>query len=195
MERDFETVMIEQCAPTLAGLKPASLFRYEAHDRDALLARVAGWNAQLGGRGLRMAILKECRRTRCYLIYLYRATALGHVLGRPEVRAFLMGEGYRLAERARGAAECGAVLAQLAARLRCAGDFPHEIGIFLGYPLEDVVGFIENRGKNFTCCGCWKAYGDPEAARRVFARFQKCTSVYLRLFHRGTPILRLAVAA
>ena len=29
MERDFETVMIEQCAPVLAGLKPAGLFRYE----------------------------------------------------------------------------------------------------------------------------------------------------------------------
>ena len=33
MERDFETVMIEQCAPVLAGLKPAGLFRYETRDR------------------------------------------------------------------------------------------------------------------------------------------------------------------
>ena len=30
------------------------------------------------------------------------------------------------------------------------------IGGFLGYPLEDVVGFIRHRGKCFTCCGCWK---------------------------------------
>lgn len=27
MERNFETVMIEQCAPVLASLKPAGLFR------------------------------------------------------------------------------------------------------------------------------------------------------------------------
>ena len=40
-----------------------------------------------------------------------------------------------------------------------AADFPHEIGVFLGYPLEDVVGFIRHRGKCFTCCGCWKSYG------------------------------------
>ena len=33
MERDFETVMIEQCAPVLAGLKPAGLFRYETRNR------------------------------------------------------------------------------------------------------------------------------------------------------------------
>ena len=25
--------------------------------------------------------------------------------------------------------------------------FPHEIGLFLGYPEEDVQGFIENQGK------------------------------------------------
>jgi hypothetical protein len=58
-----------------------------------------------------------------------------------------------------------------------------------------VVGFIENSGRNFTCCGCWKAYGDPQAAQRHFAQLRKCTAVYLRLFHSGTPILRLAVAA
>lgn len=29
MERNFETVMIEQCSPVLAGLKAAGLFRYE----------------------------------------------------------------------------------------------------------------------------------------------------------------------
>lgn len=80
-------------------------------------------------------------------------------------------------------------------KLCCSAEFPHEIGVFLGYPLGDVVGFIENRGKNFTCCGCWKSYGDPDAAQKHFDQLSKCTAVYLRLFHSGTPILRLAVAA
>ena len=69
------------------------------------------------------------------------------------------------------------------------------IGVFLGYPLEDVVGFIRHRGKCFTCCGCWKSYGDPAAAQQHFDQLAKCTAVYLRLFHSGTPILKLAVAA
>ena len=47
MERDFETVMIEQCAPVLAGLKPAGLFRYETRNRADLARRVAGWNADV----------------------------------------------------------------------------------------------------------------------------------------------------
>ena len=30
MERTFEELLVEQCAPTLVGVKPASLFRYQA---------------------------------------------------------------------------------------------------------------------------------------------------------------------
>ena len=94
-----------------------------------------------------------------------------------------------------GSTSVAPLLQQLSRRLCCEADFPHEIGVFLGYPLYDVVGFIENAGRNFTCCGCWKAYGDPSAAQRHFAQLNKCTAVYLRLFRSGTPIQRLAVAA
>ena len=72
MERNFETVMIEQCSPVLAGLKPAGLFRYETRDSSDLAKRVRNWNAQLSGKGLRVQVLKGCVRTRQYLIYVYR---------------------------------------------------------------------------------------------------------------------------
>ena len=168
MERNFETVMIEQCAPVLASLKPAGLFRYETRDCADLARRVKSWNAQLDPKGLRVRVLKGCVRNHRYLVYVYRESKLAAVLADENVQSFLRQGGYQL---------------------------PHEIGVFLGYPLGDVVGFIENRGKNFTCCGCWKSYGDPDAARKHFDQLSKCTAVYLRLFHSGTPILRLAVAA
>ena len=165
MERNFETVMIEQCAPVLASLKPAGLFRYETRD---------------------------CADR--YLVYVYRESRLTAVLADEKVQSFLRQEGYRLPE-AGEAPDVGNMLTQLSRKLCCSAEFPHEIGVFLGYPLGDVVGFIENRGKNFTCCGCWKSYGDPDAAQKHFDQLSKCTAVYLRLFHSGTPILRLAVAA
>lgn len=195
MERNFETVMIEQCSPTLAGLKPANLFRHETRDAQGLVDRVAWWNLQLNPRGIKVAVLKQCERTHRYLIYVYRESKLKGVFARPEVQRFLEQEGYTIPSGISRGEGCGQLLEQLSRRLCCEGEFPHEIGVFLGYPLEDVIGFIENRGKNFTCCGCWKAYGDPAAAQRIFDQLNKCTSVYLRLFHSGTPILRLAVAA
>ena len=178
MERNFETVMIEQCAPVLAGLKPAGLFRYETSDCADLARRVRSWNEQLGEKGLCVRVLKGCVRTHRYLVYVYRESKLRAVLAQPQVRDFLCKEGYTLPEQSD----------DYAPLLR-------QIGVFLGYPLHDVVGFIENAGRNFTCCGCWKAYGDPSAAQRHFAQLNKCTAVYLRLFRSGTPIQRLAVAA
>ena len=192
MERNFETVMIEQCAPVLASLKPAGLFRYETSDCADLARRVRNWNAQLNPKGLRVRVLKGCVHTHRYLVYVYRESKLQAVLADEKVRAFLQQEGYRLPA---DATDCSTLLTQLSRRLCCAAEFPHEIGVFLGYPLTDVVGFIENHGQNFTCCGCWKAYGDPQTAQKHFAQLTKCTAVYLRLFHSGTPILRLAVAA
>ncbi len=192
MEREFETVMVEQCAPVLAGLKPAGLFRYETRDRADLAHRIRSWNEQLNPKGICVQVLKGCEKTHRYLVYVYRTKRLQSLLQSADVRAFLEHEGYVMPEKSD---DILTLLTQLARRLCCSADFPHEIGIFLGYPLTDVVGFIENRGQNFTCCGCWKAYGDPELAQRHFDRLKKCTTVYLRLFHSGTPILRLAVAA
>ena len=61
MERNFETVMIEQCAPVLASLKPAGLFRYETRDCADLARRVKNWNEQLQPKGLRVRVLKGLR--------------------------------------------------------------------------------------------------------------------------------------
>ena len=195
MERDFETVMIEQCAPVLAGLKPAGLFRYETRNRADLARRVAGWNAQLNPKGLQVRVLRGCIATRQYLVYVYRAAKLQTVLADAAVRGFLAREGYRLPE---DAADCNALLDQLSLRLCCAAeaaDFPHEIGVFLGYPLEDVVGYIENRGDRALCAGCWKAYSNADEAQRRFALYRKCREVYLRCYRKGFGVARLTVAA
>ena len=89
----------------------------------------------------------------------------------------------------------GDCLRQLAARLCLEEEFPHEIGVFLGYPLDDVKGFIRHKGRDYTFCGCWKCYGDPQAARRRFERYRRCTAVLRRRYAEGTPITQLIVAA
>ena len=186
MERTFEATLVEQCAPTLEGIKPASLFRWQGGCAQALVSR---WARELAPFGIAVRILKVCPRTGACLIYLYRRTWLHRILRQSANQAFLRRMGYT------SQADGEMLLEQLSDRLCLEQEFPHEIGVFLGYPLYDVVGFIENAGRNFTCCGCWKAYGDPSAAQRHFAQLNKCTTVYLRLFRSGTPIQRLAVAA
>ena len=56
---------------------------------------------------------------------------------------------------------------------RSRGDFPHEIGAFLGYPVSDILGFIENNGKNYKYSGYWKVYGDAEEAKALFEKYDR----------------------
>lgn len=185
----LEQALIEHCSPTLVGLKPASLFRFQPVDTRKFVHAFLSLRAQLEGADLRLVILRGCRRTGAYLLYLYRERALTELLEGRAHRAFLRSMGY--APWA-GLRDC---LRQLASRLYRGQEFPHEIGVFLGYPLDDVKGFIRHKGQNYTCCGCWKCYGDPETARRRFEGFHRCTETFRRRYAAGTPIIQLVVAA
>ena len=83
-------------------------------------------------------------------------------------------------------------ISRLRSRLGKCGEFPHEIGIFLGYPVEDVRGFISNEGKNFKACGTWKVYGDGERAAGLFESYRRCTEYFCSMVERGARIVQLA---
>ena len=51
-------------------------------------------------------------------------------------------------------------------------DFPHEMGLLLGYPVEDVRGFIEHQGRDYLCTGYWKVYENREQKQQLFQRFE-----------------------
>ena len=161
MNRTFEDVLVEQCAPTLAGIKPASLFRFQADSLETIRLHTAEWDQRLRSFGIRVHLLKECPGTLAGMIYLYREKWLTQLVAEKELEQ----------------------------------EYPHEIGIFLGYPLQDVVGFIENKARNYTCCGYWKCYGDPAAAQKCFERYRICTRIYKKRYASGTPIVQLVAAA
>ena len=79
-------------------------------------------------------------------------------------------------------------------RLKNDDEFPHEIGLFLGYPPEDVLGFIKNGAENCKRLGCWKVYGDEENALKTFKKYEKCTEIYSKLWNNGRSLERLTVA-
>jgi len=74
------------------------------------------------------------------------------------------------------------------------GEFPHEVGLFLSYPPEDVKGFIDHRTNNFKCAGLWKVYGDEQAARSIFEKYEMCSKIYSRQWQQGKSIEQLTVA-
>lgn len=182
----FEKYLIKNCAPTLASLKTGSLFNCAVCDGCELRNDLSVWGGALYSSGVRLFLLKEDEKSA--LIYVYRESALNKILSDSRVRGFLKKCGY---DDFSGAA----ALEKLRERFYLGGGFPHEIGVFLGYPLGDVIGFIQNSGKNCKCAGCWKVYCDECSAKKTFKKFKKCTEVYTRLWNDGRTVLELTVAA
>ncbi|GAA0101028.1 DUF3793 family protein [Paraclostridium bifermentans] len=50
-------------------------------------------------------------------------------------------------------------------------EFPHEIGIFLGYPLKDVVGFMGYGNYELQKTKYWRVYGNTEISDEIYNKF------------------------
>lgn len=174
-----EELMVHYCAPTLAGLKTGSMFSCEVEDKTALTRGLVAYNRILVPRGLRAVPLRFSDRRA--LIYVFRPDRLARDLDKKAAKDILAARCYPVGQ----AEKC---TAELARRVRLSGEFPHEVGLFLGYPPEDVAGFIRNGSRGAKCVGAWKVYGDEKKARRTFRRYEACTRAYRRAYDRRAAL-------
>lgn len=180
-----EDHLIRYCAPTLAGIKTGSLFGCPCHCVDELRSTVRNLNKRLTPKGLRLIPLHLSNQRA--LMYVYRPTGLRKDLAHETASRLLLKQGYCIGS-------CENCIAQLCRKLRSCEEFPHEIGLFLGYPPEDVEGFMEHKACGSKCTGCWKVYGDEEAAKKKFEQYRKCNQIYQQCWEKGSSLERLAVA-
>lgn len=186
----LERYLVDQCSPTLAGIKTGSLFSIHGEDPERVLHEVQRINRIFYGKGLLLLPLKT---TYGYsLLYLYRPCYLKRDLGDRKCSSLLKELGYTSSHPSR-------CLVRLIQRVRKEPSFPHEIGLFLGYPPEDVRGFIENPHCKSRCqsCigGCWKVYHEPEKAQVLFRKYEQCTKSYRKRLNSGASLEQLAVAS
>ena len=57
--------------------------------------------------------------------------------------------------------------------------FPHELGVFLEYPLYDIQEFIRQGGKNCKLCGYWKVYDQEDDAKTIFKQYDQARNELL----------------
>lgn len=186
MAEEFERQLAQHCAPTLLGEKCASLVSLSREEFPQLEELLGQYNRRWAGCGLRMQILCHCRCRS--LVYLYHPGKLAQHLARPQVQALLRKYGYEPGQPLEG------MLLRLRRRLREEGDFPHEIGLFLGYPPEDVAAFIRTKGAGYKLCGYWKVYFHEEEARATFARYDACRARLCRRLAAGGTLSQLLAA-
>lgn len=62
---------------------------------------------------------------------------------------------------------------------------PHEIGIFLGYPIEDVTSFVDFPNTKCKMVGYWKVYHDIESAEIIFTKYDEIKHAIVQSMMRG----------
>lgn len=179
-----EEYIIRYCAPTLASIKTGNMFTCPFPSRQAMICSLRAFNKRFVSKGLRIVPLRYQRGLG--LIYVYRPARLSQDLKNDMAGKLLKKCGY-------SCKNSNCCLRRLIERLSEQGDFPHEIGLFLGYPPEDVDGFMHRHGEA-RCVGAWKVYGNVEDAQKLFARYRKCSALYMKLWREGRSMERLTVA-
>lgn len=153
-------------APTIKGIKSACLINFRRNKGENMRA---SWklNAEkwLSPLGLEWLMLNEDCPGENALVLVYRRELLARALGRVKACDILAEYGYPLHD-------VDACLDCL--RRKFLSGFPHEIGLFLDYPPDDVRGFIEGRNaEKSSCPGYWKVYGNHDEAKRIFNEYRK----------------------
>lgn len=182
-----EFQLVKYCSPTLAGFKIGNIVNCTFDNESQLYEDLARINSMVNHKGIYLVLLKS--RGNKALVYVYRPEKLALTIKNSRVQEILRRSGYR-------SFKVSCLINHLRRKLsmtKSQDEFPHEIGIFLGYPIDDVVGFLENRGKNYLLTGPWKVYGDVCSAKCTFDKHRKCTRLYCQMLSKGTPISRLAV--
>ena len=186
----IEKLSLEQCiachgGPTLAGIKCGNLFRFMVSDWEEFNQDYMKMQASIEKKGVSICVLKV--QSNWALLYLYRRKDVCKRLSEPKIHSFMANYGY--------GTDVDKAIALLGEKVRATDAFPHEIGIFLGYPLEDVQGFICNNGRKCSVCGLWKSYGEPQAAKAQFQKIYHCMEVYRRAILKGCTLEQLTVAS
>lgn len=186
-DRNLEALLAEHCAPTLLSRKCASLVAL-SRDRFPRISSVYRDLQELRKVGIESRIFCFCKER--ILLFLYRPDALADALSDQRAGHILAAFDYPLQQ------DLPAMLNRLSERLRTErSGFPHEIGLFLGYPPEDVESFIINKGAGCKLCGCWKVYHNIPAAKEAFACYENCRAYLKGGIEKGVPILKLLSAA
>lgn len=177
----FEEKLGKHCGPALAGIKPANLICIKKCEIPTVEKIIYFYNKLMNTHDVYFAVLRECESS-C-LVLVFRKEKLRSFLSIEGSNRILRREGYPDYPDVEGFIE------HLKCRFRTESTVPNEIGVFLGYPHEDVIAFEKEKGKNYLASKYWKVYNNLDEAIMTFERYDKCKDAICRRISNGASII------
>ncbi|EGW39545.1 DUF3793 family protein [Desulfosporosinus sp. OT] len=154
-------LVIEHLGPIVLGIKPSELLNVSLYDQRIWEEFKTLFSQQ---EQLRLREIRQING-RQQVIFYHRAT-LDTVLREKHhqefLRTFNYPEIYSL----------NCYLNHVLGKIKSKA-FPHEIGIFLGYPLKDVLGFMKQIPLTYVGTHGWRIYGDMQVSGEIYEKYQQ----------------------
>ena len=179
-ENSVELRLIIQNAAVLKGKRISGMLFLN----DKELARIS---MKLHNTNISLIILCTCKKR--HLVMVYRAKELEEHLRSKEVSDYLREFGYRRDDFISNLIRLHQRMNGFYNKMK---EFPHEVGVFLGYPICDLKGFLENKGERYLHSGYWKIYGNLEETRKKFLSYDEARETAIDEFLSGRELESIA---
>ena len=179
-ENSVELRLIIQNAAVLKGKRISGMLFLN----DKELARIS---MKLHNTNISLIILCTCKKR--HLVMVYRAKELEEHLRSKEVSDYLREFGYRRDDFISNLIRLHQRMNGFYNKMK---EFPHEVGVFLGYPICDIKGFLENKGERYLHSGYWKIYGNLEETRKKFLSYDEAGEIAIDEFLSGRELESIA---
>lgn len=158
-----------QCAPVVLASKPAILLMIPEVEKKQYEEEARRWKIEM---------VTLCHRQERSAVLFFHPQRLSQRLQKVDTKDYLEHRGY-------GQMGLDAVFMELGRRMQSfyekRSEYPHELGLLLGYPLEDVIGYVANHGQGCLLSGYWKVYHDVALARQTFEEYDQARNAMLAL--------------
>lgn len=179
-ENSVELRLIIQNAAVLKGKRISGMLFLN----DKELARIS---MKLHNTNISLIILCTCKKR--HLVMVYRAKELEEHLRSKEVSDYLREFGYRRDDFISNLIRLHQRMNGFYNKMK---EFPHEVGVLLGYPICDIKGFLENKGERYLHSGYWKIYGNLEETRKKFLSYDEARETAIDEFLSGRELESIA---
>lgn len=181
-------MLANSCMPTLLGVKPSCIISVNKKYIESKQEFIKFLETELNQFGCEYSIIYEEEQS--YTLFLYHPEVMKKTLVKQVNKGILNYYGYDFNEDI----VTNTILllkVRYEAYKRKQSEFPHELGILLGYPVEDVIDYIKNDGKNYKFCGFWKVYHNVEEAEKIFEFFRLVREDALRIINSRKNLLEI----
>jgi len=178
MCKELEEKLAYHSAPALCGIKPSNLINISNNSLHKVLSDIKSLNEIYNPNNC-FQILKKTDSG--ILLLVYKKKKLEEYLFLDDNRSYLESIGYKRSDY------IDDYIYELKRRINDNEIFPHEIGLFLGYDLDDTLEFIKGNKKPLLK-GVWNVYSKKEEKRILFEKYYRCRDCVVRLVNKGFSI-------